>query len=323
MSYASPALRLRVRQRSHEAQDILILELESADQSSLPTYAPGAHIDLNLPDGSRRSYSLCGPDPQCGRYTIAVQKEAAGRGGSRWIHENLQPHAAIDATAPRNLFHLEEDAPHSILIAGGIGITPLIAMADRLALLGRSFDLHYATRTRSGTPFLDRLARGRYASRVSHYFGDAPQRTRFRAGELLAAHERTAHVYVCGPQRLIDDVLESARALGWPEVNLHFELFKREIEKSEGDRPFTLHLARSGKTVHVAGDETALHALKRAGIAVASSCEQGVCGSCVTRVMQGVCDHRDAYLMQEEKERNDQFMPCCSRAYSDSLVLDL
>ena len=316
-------IRVRVAARQDEALDICSLDLVPVDGSALPAFSAGAHIDVHLPGGLVRQYSLCNTPGETHRYRIAVLRDAASRGGSATVHDQLQVGTVLDIGTPRNLFELAPSAPHHLLLAGGIGITPLLAMAEQLAAQGGGFTLHHATRSRERTPFVAQLASAPYADRVHHHFDDGPAMQKLDLAATLRSAPAGSHLYVCGPTGFMEAVLAEGRAQGWDEARLHREYFAAAPTGTAGDGGFELELASSGRVIPVAADQTALAALLAAGLDIPMSCEQGVCGTCLTGVKSGVPDHRDQYLTPEERAANNQFLPCCSRASSARLVLDL
>ncbi len=196
-------------------------------------------------------------------------------------------------------------------------------MAERLAITGAQFDMHYCTRSRERTAFHDRIRGSSFADRVRFHFDDGDAAQKLDIDALLAEPQEGVHLYVCGPKGFMDAVLGTARQRGWPERQLHFEFFSAELVKSDRDASFQVKLASSGRIVVVPRDQTVVQALAEAGVEVATSCEQGVCGTCLTRVLEGEPDHKDMYLTPEEQAKNDQFTPCCSRSRSELVVLDL
>jgi vanillate monooxygenase ferredoxin subunit len=324
MSEPQTPLTVRVAHKRREALDICSLELVPVtEHSHLPAFTAGAHLDVHLPNGLVRQYSLCNPPAQSDRYLIAVLRDAASRGGSQAVHDAVAAGSTLQVSVPKNHFPLAEVAPHHLLLAGGIGITPMLAMAETLSVSGQSFELHHATRSRERTAFMDRLAAAPYASRVTHHFDDGEPAQRLDIATTLGSAPKDAHLYVCGPQGFMDAVLGAARSSGWPEVRLHYEFFGAAPVDTSGDGSFEVEIASSGRVIPVKADQTALAALIDAGVDVPMSCEQGVCGTCLTGVKSGTPDHRDHYLTPEEQAANDQFLPCCSRAKSARLVLDL
>ena len=323
MTAVAPTIAVRVTRKVAEAEDICSFELQAVDGRPLPAFSAGSHVDVHGPGGLVRQYSLCNDPGETHRYLIAVLKDAGSRGGSRAMHEQVNEGDTLTISAPKNHFALAHDATEHLLLAGGIGITPLLCMAERLAVSGAAFTLHYATRSRARTAFIERIAGSSFAARVQHHFDDGDTAQRLNLAQALAAPRPGAHLYVCGPQGFMDAVLAAARAAGWPEAQLHWEFFGAAPVDTANDGGFEVQLASSGRVIVVARDQSVAQALEAAGVIVPTSCEQGVCGTCLTRVLDGVPDHRDLYLTPEEQAANDQFTPCCSRAKSARLVLDL
>jgi vanillate O-demethylase ferredoxin subunit len=307
-----------------EARDICSLELVSADDKALPAFSAGAHIDVHLPGGLVRQYSLCNSPAETHRYLIAVLRAPVSRGGSTEVHDTLSVGHLLTISLPRNLFPLAPEARKSLLLAGGIGVTPMLCMAEQLAASGADFTLHYAARSRDHMAFIQRIGAGPVTDRVQLHFDDgaAPQRLDLQA--VLAAPEPGKHLYVCGPKGFIDAVLTTARAKGWDGAALHWEFFGGAgTQPGAGDCAFEVQIASSGQLIVVSPRQTVTQALAAAGVNVPVSCEQGICGTCVTRVLEGEPDHRDNYLMPDEQAANDVFTPCCSRAKTARLVIDL
>jgi vanillate O-demethylase ferredoxin subunit len=313
-------LQVRVARRANEAEDICSYELVSADGTELPPFEAGAHIDVHVSPGLVRQYSLCNAPHERHRYVIGVLRDPASRGGSQAMHDTIQTGANLQISAPKNHFPLVA-APHSLLLAGGIGVTPILSMAEALSAQGASFDMHYCTRSPERTAFRERLQQSPFAARV-HFHHDSVERLDLAA--LLANLERDTHIYFCGPTGFIDHVKATTAALNWPESQLHLEYFGAAAAAPvAGDQPFEVKLASSGACYTIPAGSTVLRVLTDAGVFIPASCEQGVCGTCLTRVLDGVPDHRDLYLTEEEQAANDQFTPCCSRSRSATLLLDL
>ncbi len=316
-------LQVRVARKAVEAQDIVTLELVATDGKALPAFSAGSHVDVSLPNGQTRQYSLCNDPQETHRYQIGVLRDAASRGGSTAVHDAVQEGDVLTISAPRNHFALAHDAKKHLLLAGGIGVTPILCMAERLAITGADFQMHYATRAPERTAFRQRITASAYADRVHFHYDSGEVAQKLDLTVLLAKPEAGTHLYVCGPRGFMDAVLGTARAQGWPEAQLHYEFFGAEVAKSDSDAGFEIKLASSGRIIMVSKDQTVTQALAAAGVEVMVSCEQGVCGTCLTRVLEGVPDHKDSYLMPDEQAANDQFTPCCSRAKTPRLVLDL
>ena len=314
---------VRVAAKKIEATDICSFELVSVDSNRLPPFSAGSHIDVHVPGGLTRQYSLCNDSTESHRYLIGVLNDPATRGGSKAMHELLDEGDELVISAPKNHFHLVHEARRSVLLAGGIGITPILCMAERLATTGADFELHYCTRSPERTAFKSRIERSTFTSKVQFHFDDGDAAQKLDATALLAEPLPGTFLYVCGPKGFMDWVLGTARANGWPEAQLRCEFFSAEVTVHDADAAFEVKLASSGRVVMVARDQTVVQALLEAGVEVPTSCEQGVCGTCLTRVIDGEPDHRDMFLTPAEQQANDQFTPCCSRAKSAMLVLDL
>lgn len=317
-------LRVKVRARQQEAHDICSFELVPEATDALPAFTAGAHIDVKLPNGLTRQYSLCNSPFQRHRYQIAVLKCPASRGGSSAMHEQVAVGDTIEISRPRNHFELIEGACKSILVAGGIGITPILSMAEHLYAVGADFELHYCARNAPRAAFHAQLAQGPYSARVHFHFSEGNTAARLAWMARLAAAQAGSHLYVCGPQAFMDGVFAAALAQGWAAHQLHREHFgAAQTSPPSHQQGFEVMATRSRKRVVVPPGRSVVQALAECGIEVPVSCEQGVCGTCVTRVLEGVPEHRDMFLTPEEQARNDQFTPCCSRSVSPCLVLDL
>lgn len=297
-----------------EAPDVLSLELRAVDGQALPPADPGAHVDLHLPNGAIRPYSIVANDD--GTYLVAVKREAAGKGGSAYIHERLRVGEQIRVAVPRNHFALVGDAEHSVLIAGGIGITPLIPMARALARADRSWHLHYAAREPSRAPFARAL--GEFGGAVRTHSSASAGRLDLKA--LVAAAPAGTHFYCCGPESMLDAFADATREIAAERV--HMERFGPAALPADAGC-FEVRLARSGRQLVVAAEVSLLDALLEAGVDIDHSCRQGICGSCEVRVLEGVPEHRDELLTESERATNKTMMACCSRACSPTLTLDL
>ena len=304
---------VRVRSVSYEAEDVLSFVLTDPAGTPLPEWTPGAHVDVVLPDGLVRQYSLCGDPADRAGYRIAVLREEDSRGGSAYLHEQVRPGSKLEIRAPRNNFPLLEAARY-VLIAGGIGITPLLPMVREVEGKGAEWRLHYGGRRRSRMAFADELTA--YGDRVRWY----PEQEcgLIPLAEILADAGSGALVYCCGPEPLLAAVEGSCR----PEILRTERFHPKEVAVSGPDRPITVVLQRSGRSVEVPATRSILDALERAGEDVPSSCREGTCATCETPVLEGEIDHRDSILTAEEKQAGKTMMICVSRAHSDRLVLD-
>lgn len=305
------------------AKGVVSLEMVSVDGAQLPAFDAGSHIDLHLPGGLIRQYSLCNSSHERDRYCIAVLRDEASRGGSSAVHDELRVGQVVRISAPRNLFVLDETVSRNLLFAGGIGITPIMCMAHRLARLGKDFELHYSSRSADSAAFIQRLQHADFNSHAHLYFDDADAETQLDIASVLARQDEQTHLYVCGPTGYMEFVLASARAAGWPEERLHREYFSAAPSAKEDDGNFEVRLNSSGQVFQIPADKSVVEVLDAAGIIIPMSCEQGICGTCLTRVIEGEPDHRDSFLTPAEQASNDQFTPCCSRAKSGYLVLDI
>lgn len=316
-------LKVRVAHKRDEADGICSLELLPLSGVVLPDFTPGAHIDVHLAPGLVRQYSLCNPPSDSQRYVIAVLRDPASRGGSEAVHARVKEGDVLEISAPKNHFPLAPDAKQHLLLAGGIGVTPLMSMAEQLSADGAHFVLHYFARSASKAAFVQRFADASFASCVQTHWDDAPQEPPVSLKTLIGSPQVGQHLYVCGPKGFMDAVLSTARAQSWPEDQLHFEFFGAQVAHDASDAAFTVKIASSGQEIQVGADQTVIEVLHQAGVDVPIACEQGVCGTCLVRVLSGIPDHKDMYLTPEEQAANDQFTPCCSRSKSPVLVLDL
>ncbi|VVN73010.1 Phthalate dioxygenase reductase [Pseudomonas fluorescens] len=316
-------LQVNVTRKADEADGICSFELCPVDGSTLPAFEAGAHIDIHIADGLTRQYSLCNDPKERHRYLISVLKDPSSRGGSRAMHEQVQSGQTLTISAPRNLFPLDRSAQRHLLFGGGIGITPMLAMAWELSHQGADFELHYCFRSSQRAAFVEMLAQTRFADRITLHDDSGPQTQKLDAPALLAAPHADTHLYVCGPTGFMNYILDSAQNAGWSQDRVHKEFFAADPVDQSANVPFEVELASNGQVFRIPAERSVFEVLDEAGIAIESSCEQGVCGTCVTRVLKGIPDHRDKFLTEAEHAANDRFTPCCSRARSSRLVLDL
>ncbi|MEV5981615.1 PDR/VanB family oxidoreductase [Streptomyces sp. NPDC052114] len=316
MTSQETTLELRVRRMTWEAEGVLSVELVHPDGKPLPAWEPGAHLDVHV-GGQVRQYSLCGDPRATATYRVAILNEPSSRGGSRYVHTRLRPGQSVTVAGPRNHFALE-DAPGYVFVAGGIGITPILAMAREAARRGVPWRLVYGGRTRDSMAFTDELAALGGASTL------VPQdeRGHIDLADALggaAGLPEGALVYCCGPEPLLAAVEERC-----PAERLRVERFAAPAAPRTGDdAAFEVECRRSGVTLSVGADTSVLEAAEAAGLAVNSSCRDGICGSCETRVLDGTPDHRDFLLSEAEHAANASMMICVSRRAAGRLVLDL
>lgn len=306
--------------RIHSIADsggVRVFELRPVGDVQLPSYEAGAHIDVTLGNGLVRQYSLCCREPGGDAYRIAVKREPQSRGGSAWLHDEAAVGMTLQAGAPRNAFALAPTAEMHLLFAGGIGITPILSMAYALQRRGQPFQLYYFVRDAAGAAFIAELQSGPLAGRSQVLAGLDPEQTAARIRTHFGQHPAVGtHVYVCGPAPFMQTVAAEAA-----NFTVHQESFGAPLVDAEG--AFTLALQRSGRQVQVAAGRTALACLQEAGVELDCSCEVGVCGTCRTAVLEGTPHHFDSVLSDEERQANNCFMPCVSRALTPVLVLDL
>lgn len=306
------------------AEDVRLLSLQAVGENKLPAVEPGAHIDLFLRDGLVRQYSLINEPVfntgEVEQYQLAVKREAESRGGSAYIHNELAEGDRLDISKPRNNFVLEPGSGPVYLFAGGIGITPILSMVRALKYTERRFHIAYFVRDEKHAIFADELRAFKGACQI--YAGQKPEETKESVQRILEQAPEQAHIYVCGPEAFMDCVLECGKRQRFPPSALHMESFTPSSVQEDGEE-FEVQLAKSNLNVVVGSDESILDALAREGIEVDFSCEQGICGACLTTVLDGVPQHEDKFLTDEEKAKGDQMCLCVSRSAQGILVLDL
>jgi ferredoxin-NADP reductase len=307
---------VRLNAIRYAARDTNVFEFGRPDGSSLPTVTPGSHIDVVLTNGIVRQYSLMTSGSDLHSYSVGVKRDAKSRGGSSFMHDSLRVGAAVKIGEPRNHFPLAQNAPFSVFVAGGIGITPIYCMVQHLLEIKAPFSLYYACRSRSDAAFIDVLEK---LPQVTLSLDDE-QQAFLDFGKIIAEAPFGSHFYCCGPIAMLQSFEAACAVL--PLERVHVEYFSPiDVPATEGG--YTVELARSGKQFFIPHGKTILDVLCEAGIAVSHACQQGVCGSCETRVLDGEPDHRDAILNENEKAANNTMMICCSGSKSARLVLDL
>jgi vanillate O-demethylase ferredoxin subunit len=315
-------LEVRVVRKVQEAESIASFHLASTGGAPLPDFSAGAHIDVHTPAGPIRQYSLCNDAANRGQYHIAVLNDPRSRGGSASMHRDVREGTLLRISAPRNHFPLAEISGTPLLLAGGIGVTPILCMAERLSASIAPFEMHYFARSQSKMAFHDRIQSSSYAAQVRLHLDDVAG-SRIDLMTLLRDPAPGRRAYVCGPLGFLDAVRSGAAEAGWPNDRVHFEYFAAARVEAGSSSAFTVTLASSGRVLQIPEDKSVAEVLLDNGVDVQLSCEQGVCGTCVTRVFEGTPDHRDTYFSDEERAANNQFTPCCSRALSANLLLDL
>lgn len=309
-----------ITSRQDQGAGVAIFELSPVAGETLPSYTAGAHIDVHVSSELVRQYSLCTGPVAEGRYRVGILNDPNSRGGSSQVHANFAVGQTLSISTPRNHFPLAEKAGRTILAGGGIGITPLIAMAYELQKQKQNFEFHYCMRTRGAGAFVEELLAA-FPDQVVFHYDDEDTIQLFTPEEALGPCDAGTHIYVCGPSGFMDWVIAGAKALGYPSKQVHFEYFSAEVDNSGAG--FEVYCAQSEVTVMVAEQQSIVKALAAAGVKVDVSCEEGVCGTCITDVLEGEPDHRDHFLTDEEKADNDQMALCCSRAKCARLVIDL
>ena len=315
---ARERLQVRLQSVTHAAQGIQVFEFVRPDGAALPGATPGAHVDVHLPNGITRSYSLLQAGRAPARYLVGVKLDPHSRGGSRYMHEQLRVGALLELSAPRNHFPLVEEALHTVLIAGGIGITPVWCMAQRLQALGAPWELWYACRKRDELAFLPELAR--FGERVRVHVDEEAGGV-LDLGAVVARAPAGTHFYCCGPAPMLAAYETAAAAL--PPANVHLERFGAAQPVATEGGGFVVRLARSGVELAVPEGSTLLEVLADNGVAIDSSCQAGICGCCEVGVLEGEVDHRDEVLTASQRASNTSMMACCSRAKGARLVIDL
>jgi ferredoxin-NADP reductase len=312
---------VRLTEITPAAKDINLYTFHRIGGGALPAYKPGAHIDLHLPNGMIRHFSLCVPNTDAESYTVGIKKDPASRGGTRYVFEEMRVGAEIKVSAPRNNFPLVDNASNIVLIAGGIGITPVWCMAQELAAQQRPWQLHYSCRSRDEMAFLDALQALAPGAVQFHFDDEAAGKFLDLAG-IIAAAPADTHFYCCGPKPMLA-AFEAATA-DRPRSQVHVEYFTAKEEAAADTLGgFWVELARSGEEYFIPEGQKVLEVLFQAGVDVDYSCELGICGACETKVISGTPIHHDSVLSEEEQATNEKVMICCCGCATERLVLDM
>lgn len=322
---SASTLKALVHTMRYEADGIVSIEFRpGAPDTAFPTFSAGSHIDLHLPNGLARSYSLCNSTTDCGRYVVAVLNDKKSRGGSRYVHQQLRVGQTIEISAPRNNFELVEGARKSVLVSGGIGVTPIFCMLQRLVALGAPVEVVYCARSRKEAAFVEAIqALAGETVPITWHFDDEkgapPDLT-----ALLAGRGPDSHYYCCGPTPMLDAFEKACEQLGYPDA--HIERFAAVVVESASEmHGFEVVCEKSGKVVDVPAGKSVLDALLDAGLHPDHSCKEGVCGACETAVLDfdGELDHHDGILTKLERQSGKTMMICVSRCTGKKLVLDI
>jgi tetrachlorobenzoquinone reductase len=316
---SSSLFSVRVHVIRFEAQGIVSVELRSVQGEDLPPFSAGSHIDLHLASGLVRSYSLLNPSAERHRYVVGVLNDRQSKGGSRFVHEQLRVGSVIAISNPRNNFALDETAAMSVLVAGGIGVTPIVCMYNRLRTTKRPVELIYCARTRTEAAFVDELRA--LGGRVNTRFDDEAKSPP-NLGELLSGYSPDTHFYCCGPSPMLDAFQAACNQLGYQHVHIERFVAIDDVQTTQ-DSGYTVELAKSGRTVAVPAGKSLLDALLEAGVNSDYSCREGVCGACETAVLGGEPDHRDSVLTERERAANKSIMLCVSGCKGSKLILDI
>ena len=312
-------LRVKVSEKFKTAEGIVSIKLESID-GQLPTFQPGAHIDLHLQNGLVRQYSLVNGPGETNFYRIGVKLEEPSAGGSSYIHNNLRVGDVLACSTPRNNFPLRRDSIKTIFIAGGIGLTPLLAMSQALDVMGLDYEFHYFVQNDKHIAFSSVL--NKLKNKAFIHEGLSPDSTVKKINDVLKSPKNSMNLYVCGPGPMLEATRQIAAELNWPNNSIHFEYFKNSNEIDDSSS-FEIELARSALSLNVPSGKSILEVLRENGVDLPSSCEQGACGTCKVGVIKGSIDHQDVYLNEGERSEGDVMMTCVSRSLSKSLILDI
>lgn len=316
---------LEVSEAWYETERILGIELRDPQGNELPVFEAGAHLSFFLPGDMIRQYSLAGDPRDRFAYTFGVQRELDGRGGSAWMHDNASVGAKLETSMPMNNFPLDLGADRYLLIAGGVGITPLLSMTQSLAHMGKDFQLYYCTREREHAAFRSRLDALSSKGTIDIICDGGDPSQGLQVKDLLAEREDGTELYCCGPSGLMSAVNDAASH--WPAKTVHFEWFvpsdDPNVDLEEGSDEFLVVIASTGQEFRIGANETILQVLNTNGFEIDSVCQEGVCGTCIVDVLEGEIAHRDHILDDEDKAENSMMTTCCSRAISEKLVLDL
>ena len=306
-----------------ETSDITSFELANLDSKPLPAFTAGAHIDVWISDNECRQYSLCSSPSDTSTYKISVLREEDGLGGSVWVHENLQEGQIIEISAPRNLFPLSDDAESHLLLAGGIGVSPLISMIYELEAKGARYKLHFCTRSVDKTPFMAFLNSRIDAGLVHLYHDEGDPSAGLNIAALLSEQTKGTHLYYCGPAGFMAAAKDASSS--WVKGTVHFEYFSSPDENVDevvdGNQPFQVKLKETGEVFDVPPDQSIVEVLRENGIPVDTQCEDGFCATCMTRYVSGEPEHRDSVL--DEDDRTEFVLICCARSKTPVLELDL
>lgn len=322
MNARNDLLLLRLDSIAYEAENIHSYTFVSPETTPLPSFTAGAHVEVFLGNGQSRCYSLFNSPEGAGEYKVAIAKSPNGKGGSKYFHESARVGQLYQVSYPRNNFQLVSDTQETVLIAGGIGITPLLSMASYLEDIGRPWKLYYRARTRKALALLDKEFFRKNAEKIQIILDDEEMEQE-RAGffdRILDAHGNQLHYYCCGPNPMLTSFMEATEHL--PSAQVHYEYFSSQAESAR-EGGFTVVLQKSNQQIQVGPGQTILDSLLGNHITVPYSCREGICGACEVPVLSGDPEHRDSILTPSEKAAGKSIFVCCSGCKGDTLVLDL
>ncbi len=311
-----------VAKKTEEAHNMASFELVDPNGAELPAFSAGSHIDVTIPGGIMRQYSLCNSSSERNRYVIGVWKDANSRGGSKALHVNVNVGDTLQVGPPRNRFRVPRSTKRALLLARGIGVTPILSIADDLKSQNIPFEFHYVYALMSPDAFNGLIAESNFAEETKFYCEAREQNQLINPAEILAAPSEDTHVFICGADWWQDPIIKLAKEKGWPEERIHVERFTSKLAAAKLDKVFDVKIASTGAVFKVPGDKTVAAFLEEKGVKIPTSCEQGMCGTCKVKVLEGEVDHRDKRLSPEQKAEG-LFLACVSRAKGDLLVLDL
>jgi vanillate O-demethylase ferredoxin subunit len=313
---------LVVAKKAIEAHNMASFELVDPDGAELPAFSPGSHVDVTVPNGQVRQYSLYNSSSERHRYRIGVWKDANSRGGSKTLHETVNVGDTLQVSQPRNRFRVPRNTRRAILLARGIGVTPILSIADYLKSQRIPFELRYVFALMSPDAFRATIAGTNFSEDTKYYFEDAEQNQRLDAAAVLSEQPEDTHLFICGADWWLDPIVKTATQKGWAEERIHVERFTAKQAAPLLDKVFDVKIASTGAVFKIPGDKTIAGFLEEKGIRIPTSCEQGLCGTCKVKVLDGEADHRDKRLSPEQRAEGF-FLACVSRAKGDMLVLDL
>lgn len=311
-----------VAKKATEAHNMMSFELVDPEGAELPAFSAGSHIDVTLPGGLVRQYSLCNSSSERHRYLIGVWKDANSRGGSVALHQTVNVGDTLQISLPRNRFRVPKNTKRAVLIARGIGVTPILSIADYLKSQNIPFELHYVYALMSPNSFNDAIAASSFAEDTKFYREATEDNQLLDPAAVLTTQPEDTQLFICGADWWMDPIVNVAKTKGWAEERIHVERFTAKVAAAVLDTVFEVKIASTGAVFKIPGDKTVTAFLEEKGVKIPTSCEQGLCGTCKVKVLEGEVDHRDKRLTAEQRAEG-YFLACVSRAKGASLVLDL